>query len=377
MGNRRIALVLGAMLFAGFVTTAAADPDPGAGSDSGDIEMDPDQVGSGSGSGSATPTPAPDAVVKDPKAAKKWLTSAQQLVQKGDYFTSHGKPADAKTQYESAVTAYQNAITAGDDVSVNYALAQIEDKLGGTADAYHHLKLVATAKEGVKPDLQKKAQAKLDDLASKVGMVTLTIKPEGTSITIAGKVVGESPLTEPLVLMPGTYTASLSAAGYQPKDAEIKVEAGSESERKIDLEPIPVTIKHHVYEPEPETPTVAPKPSLIPLIVGASATGAFAITATITGIAAISQHHAYTDPTFTASERKDAQSTGRTLEHVTDACWGGAIVAAGFTAYWYFFKYAPALNAPPAGEQQRVVPKVDMIPWVSPDGSGLTVAGSF
>ncbi len=376
MGNRTIALAAGAMLLLGLIGHAIADPEPGSGSGDtgGDIEMEPDQVGSGSGSGSAAPA-TPEAITKDPKVAKKWLTTAQQLAQKGDYFAARNKPADAKVQYENAVTAYQNAIAASDDITVNYALGLVEDKLGATPDAYHHLKLVASAKEGVKPDLQKKAQAKLDDLGAKVGIVTLTIKPEGTSITIAGKVVGESPLTEPLVLLPGTYTASMSAAGYQPKDAEIKVEAGSEAERKIDLEPVPVTVKHQVFVAEPET-TGPAKPSMTVLYIGAGATAAFAITATITGIAAISQHHAFTDPTFTNSERKDAQSTGRTLEHITDLCWVGAIASAGFTAYWYMYRYKPALDASPPSSQ-RIVPKVDMIPWVSPDGGGLSAAGSF
>ncbi len=113
------------------------------------------------------------------------------------------------------------------------------------------------------------------------------------------------------------------------------------------------------------------------LYLGAGATGVFALTATITGIAAISQHHAYTDPTFTASERSDAQSTGRRLAHITDLCWIGAIASAAFTAYWYMYKYKPALDAAPGATPAREVPKVDVIPWVQPDGSGLTVAGSF
>jgi hypothetical protein len=378
MRHRAIAIVGGALLCAGLWARAGAQP-AGDGSGS-DIEMEPDPVGSGSGSGSGsatTPpdTTQPDVITKDPKVAKKWLAAALQLVAKGDYFTSHGKPADAKPQYENAVIAFGKAIEAGDDPAVYVQLATIEDKLGGTPDAIHHLKL-AIAGQGVKPDVVKKAQAKLDELAAKVGMVKLTINPEGATVTISGKQFGESPLAEPLVLMPGTYTASFAAAGYQPKDAEIKVEAGSESERKIDLEPIPISVKPHVIEPEPE-PEPVKKPSPLPLYVGIGATGVFLLTATITGISAISQHNAFTDPTFSNTERKDAQSTGRTMEHVTDICLVGMLGAAAFTAYWYQFKYKPALDAPPPGPERRNVPKVDVIPWVQPDGGGFVVAGSY
>ena len=42
----------------------------------------------------------------------------------------------------------------------------------------------------------------------KVGIVTLTIDPEGTTVTIDGKSYGDSPLKQPIVLMPGTVTAT-------------------------------------------------------------------------------------------------------------------------------------------------------------------------
>ena len=106
---------------------------------------------------------------------------------KGDYYTSHNRPADAKPQYENAITAYQKAIEAGDDVSIYYALALVEDKLGGTPAAYQHLKLVVAAESGVRADIQKKAQAKLDEVSGKVGLVTLHVTPDGTAISISGK----------------------------------------------------------------------------------------------------------------------------------------------------------------------------------------------
>src|SRR5262249_8624815 len=131
---------------------------------------------------------------------------------------------------------------------------------------------------------------------------------------------------------------------YQPKDAEIKVEAGSESERKIDLDPIPITVKPHV-EIAPDQPET-PQPPIIPLYIGLGATGAFLLGEIITGASAISQHHAFTDPTFSNSERKDAQSTGHLMEHLSDICLVAWVGSAAFTAYWYQYKYRPALNAP-------------------------------
>src|SRR5439155_10621650 len=157
-----------------------------------------------------------------------------------DYFVRAKRDGDAKAQYENAVTAYEKAIEAGDDNSLYFAMALVEDKLGATASAYKHLKTAIDPKSGVKPDVIKKAQAKLDELSAKVGTLMLAITPDGTQVMLAGKTLAESPLSEPLVLDPGTYTLSFVAVGYQPKDAEIKIEPGSESERKIVLEPVKV-----------------------------------------------------------------------------------------------------------------------------------------
>jgi hypothetical protein len=343
-------LLVGSLVIASLVMTARATAQP-----------EPD-VDSAAGSDAAP--------VKDPALAARWLAAAQQLVQKADYFASHGKPDDAKAQYGNAVIAYTKAIEAGDDVGVNYALALALDKLGSEADAYKHLKLAIA-----KPDVAKKAQAKLDEIAAKLGTVKLTITPDGAQVSLAGTPIGEAPMADPLVLAPGTYTLSLSAGGYQPKDVELKIEAGSESERKIDMEPVSVTGKPHIVgEPpgEPAAPGSKLSP-LMPMIIGGSATVVFVAVATITGVAAISQHHAFTDPTYSPSDRKDAQSTGRLEARINDACFVGAIAAAAFTGGWYWFMYRKQA----AADQPRAVSKVDLVPWVQPDAGGLVAAGSF
>src|SRR5450432_1251978 len=170
-------------------------------------------------------------------------------------------------------------------------MALIEDKLGAEPDAYQHLKLVVDAQPPVKPDALKKAQTKLDEVTGKVGIVTLTIDPDGTTVTIDGKSYGDSPIKEPIVLMPGTLTANFTLVGYQPKDVELKVEAGAGVEKKVTLEPVPIKIEPNKYEPEPEPVQVVIKPSKTLLIAGLGATAVFTVSAIIFGASAISQHN--------------------------------------------------------------------------------------
>jgi hypothetical protein len=372
MGNRRLALLAAASLLAS--NTSLAQPE-------GEIEMEGDSPAPADPPPEEPAEPQPEEpppVVKDPKIARKWQQAGDQLIRKGDYMTRHKKESEARTHYENAVTAYQKAIEASDDVSLHYQLAIAEDKAGKTIAALKHMKVVIAA-QGVKPDILKKAQAKLDELSMKIGVVTLTITPDGTQVTLGDEVIGDAPLPEPLVLMPGLHKVSLTAVGFQPKDLDLKVEAGSESERTIALDPVPVVAKPRVdVDPEP-MPVVEPeKPNLeLPLYIGGSATAGFVLIAAATGMVAIGKHGTYTDPAATPAERADARSSGKTLALVTDLCLVGAVGAAAFTAYWYQYKYKPAKALRDAPESSPPTAKVDVLPWVQPQAGGLSLAGSF
>ena len=354
------------------LATGVAHADPPAG---GDIEM----------GGDAKPAePAPDApaaaaAVKDPKAAKKWLAAARELAAKGDALTRKAKPDDAKAAYENAVTAYENSIAAGDDAGVNLALGVVEDKLGRTDAAARHYRMVATAKTGVPAAVVKQAQAKFDDASTKVGLVTFTVAPDGATIANGEKVLGRSPLTEPLILLPGDYTLTLSADGFQTKDAEIKVEAGSESDRKVELEPIKIVIEKQskVVENDEPPPPPPSKPSKVPVYVGLGV-GAVAIGISIVGdLTARSWHNTYVAPGTSTNERLDAKDNGRRWAHIADGCLIGGGVAIAFAGAYYLFHVRNHHTAEAADPMKREVPKVDMIPWVQPDAGGLSFAGSF
>jgi hypothetical protein len=317
--------------------------------------------------------PADAAPVKDPKVAKKWLDAANTLVKQGDKLTKQGKVDEAKTIYANAAVAYGKAIESSDDVAIQLSLANALDKSGDVVGAMKACKVVLAA-QGAKPDVTKKAQTKLDELTGKIGVVTLAITPEGTAISMGGTQIGEAPLAEPLVLPPGTHVLTLTAVGYQPKDIELKIEAGSESERKVDLEPIPMVTKPAEPEIIPEKTAGPTGPSRLPLYVGGGATVGLVLVATITGIIAIGYHSNY-EQSVLPQERADNRSSGKAFALTTDIALLGAVGAAAFTTYWYMVKYQPQAHA--MAERQAVGPKVDVLPWVQSDAGGLTAVGSF
>jgi len=287
--------------------------------------------------------------------------------------TKQGKADEAKAQYDNAVTAYQKAIEAGDDVAVHLQLALVHDKLGAYTDEIQQLRLLVDPANGAKPDLVKKAQAKLDETLAKVGTVVFKVSPEGATITRDGVQIGDAPMTTPLALVPGAYTFSFAAVGYQPKDVEVKVEAGGEIERSVELAPVPVVVRPVIHD-EVETAEAPKQPDRMPLYLGAGATGAFLVAGTAFGIAAISAHKTFVAPKTSPSDRADAQSYGRLRAHLADASFGCMVIAGAFTGYWYWFHIRNATaEAPP----ERIPPKVDVIPWVQPGGGGFVVTGDL
>ena len=352
-----------------------------------EIEMEPD---TGSAKPPDPPKPAPDEidmpadpppgdpppVVKDPKLAKKVATTAQQAATKGDQLTRQKKLDEAKVQYETAATAYLKAIELGDDLNLYYDLGVVEDKLGKTAQAAIHWRKVIKG-TGARPDVVKKATAKFDEASTKVGVVMLVVKPEGATISLDNNEIGKSPLAEPLILMPGTYTFQLAADGFQLKSVEVTVEAGSESERGIDLEPIKVVIE--TRPPIEDTPPPPPPkpPSKLPLYIGAGATGGFLLVTAITGLVAVGMHGTFVAPNTASFDRDLARYDGKNYARVADIALIGTIGAAGFTAYWYFFKYKKAQKktviekARGPDEPQKVL----VTPWIQSDAGGLTTGG--
>jgi hypothetical protein len=325
--------------------------------------------------------PAPD-----PKVAKKWLFAGHQLMQRGSYLAARGRPDEAKPQFEQAAVAFARAIEASDDVNIYLELATAEDKLGKLDAAVKHVRRVVDATAGIRPDVAKRAASLLEQLLTRVGLVTLTVVPAGTSITLGGAELGTSPLPEPLVLLPGTYTLSFQADGFQPREAELKVEPGSETERTVELEPIKVIVQPvKPAEPDPVV-TVAPprRASRTPLYIGAGVAGAASLGAGVLGILALREHATFTDPTSSMPDREDARTRGKRFALVGDVSLAAATAAAGFTVYWYIYRYrqdSTRLASDPAGNpvhnRMHHRAKLDAVPWVQPESAGIVLAGSF
>jgi hypothetical protein len=329
------------------------------------------------------PEPAP---AHDPKEAKRWMTAGDTLIKGGDKYTRRGKTAEAQSQYERALVSYEKAYELSGNPQVFYAIAAAEEKLGKTHEALLHYRAV-TLQVTDNPKLIELANQRLGALSQDVGLLTATIDPEGANLALDGDPVGTSPMSQPLVLAPGTYTLQITADGFQPMEVKLLIEGGSESERTFKLEPVPVVFDKPKQAPKPiARPKTGPAPSKLLVWVGLGATLALSGVATTTGVLALSRHKTFEDPDATPAERESARDSGKKLSLTTDLCLAGAVIAAGFTTYYYFGVYRPRLrkhrkpadrNPPGARRTREEAPKVVVAPWVQPSIGGIAIAVTY
>ena len=336
--------------------------------------------------GASTLAPAPSAAQEldmtggrtaaDPAAVRAAQEEGDTNLKKGDYFARKGRQAEAKAAFERALAAYLKAWEAGAAPTLHYQLGLVYDKLGKSLDAAKQYRKFLSDAKDARGDERSNAQERLDVLMGAFGAVTINVDPVGASLELGGNPIGIAPLADPLLLLPGEYTLTISADGFVPQEAKLSVEAGSEAERKFTLDKVTIIVETPKQAPvgrELPDGTIAPPPvSKRWLWVGGGVTIALAGVATTTGILASKRHGVFTAAGSTDEERADARSSGRTLAFITDLTIGATLVAAGVTTYYYLTDYRPRAQGKVTGAERTA-----LAPWLGSDGGGLAVVGGF
>jgi hypothetical protein len=337
--------------------------------------------------------PAEDAPpVRDPKAAKKLADGASKFAKKGDKLVKRKKDAEAQAEYERAIAAYDKSFELYPDARVLVTSAALEVKRGRFLEAHARLeRALAETEVPLDDKTRARAQAMDEEAKLRLGIVVLTIVPEGAMISIDGVEIGAAPLAKPIVLAPGEHQLSVAADGFVTLEQKLVVDEGSESERTFELQPVPVVVKPPAPPPPPPPPPLPPPPSKLPVWAGAGATLLFTAGAVTTGFFALGEHGTFTDENATDDARDDAQSAGKRYARMSDVFTGVAVVAAGFTAYYYLKVYRPKAANRSRLEREREGshdelsdrrgksrrPKLVVMPTVQASGGGLVIGGWF
>lgn len=115
-------------------------------------------------------------------------------------------------------------------------LGQVYEKQGRFADSarYYDHSMRNFPPSG-KPELKQALVTRFNEVRAKVGAVTVKVSVPEAKLLIAGKEVGESPLTAPLYLEPGSYELDVQKPGHTSERRTLLVGAGAELAIDVDL----------------------------------------------------------------------------------------------------------------------------------------------
>jgi hypothetical protein len=156
-------------------------------------------------------------------------------------------------------------------------LAACELKLGLHRDAAEH---IAYFLRELKPDAPREkrmyAEAGMREAQAKIEAVQVTVNVNGAEVRLDGKVVGRSPLLDPVFVMPGPHTFDAIADGFPIASASIDAKAAG-------MRDLALVLKR--AEPPPPPVVVVPpeaRPVWPAVVTGALAVGGLAVGAGLT-----------------------------------------------------------------------------------------------
>ncbi len=277
---------------------------------------------------------APKAPVAPPGALAKGPSSAAPAAAPPDKKTKdlarkaygEGEKAYAAGDFSAAYTGYSKANELIPSAHAAYWAAKSLDQGGKSEDAIKGYEALLADPGSTKIGEEKLSDAhtRLATLkAAQIGEVTVSSAALGTVLLVDGA-PQPGPLPTTLKLAPGPHKLTLTAEGYDAKELDLQVQAGTKVEQNVELAP-------HVAPPPPPPPVpeMAPPPpppppleqhSKVPAYVTLGIATGGAIVGTIFGVKALQSKSDYDkDPTT-----KHADDTERNAL-IADMAFGVAV----------------------------------------------------
>jgi hypothetical protein len=267
--------------------------------------------------------PAPDAAAK--KEARQRFEHGTQLYADGDYSV--------------ALAEFERAYTLVPDYRVLYNIGQVNIQLGQYARAIVTLKeYVTRGATELSPDRIKSVQTDLDMLAGRTATIVLEVEPEGVEITLDGKVIGTTPVADPVVVDVGERRIDLKRSGFVSQGQTLSLAGGDRYVAQFKL--VPESTAGDRVKPEAPVAVVPPpKPAKTkPIVyVGYGTTAALAAGAIVSGALGASAAADLKDLRdtrgVTRTDLDSAHDKAKTRLLVADVLGAAALVAGAVTIY--------------------------------------------
>jgi hypothetical protein len=143
-----------------------------------------------------------------------------------------GFAALKKNDLEAARAAFAEAWRKRQHFAIALSLAEVEMRLERHVEAAEHWQYVLGNLPSDLTDQRAHAQAQLAECKTRIGTLTLQVKPPGASVYIDERLVGDAPLNRELYLPPGEHHVYVANAGQRSETRSVRMAPGS----KLSLE---------------------------------------------------------------------------------------------------------------------------------------------
>jgi tetratricopeptide (TPR) repeat protein len=306
---------------------------------------------------------APDKKTRD--AARKAYGEGEKAFAAGDFSAAHTGYAKANELIPSAHAAYW--------------AAKSLDQGGKTDDAIkaYEALLADPGASKIGDDKLGDAQTRLATLkASLVGEITVSTLPATATVSVDG-VAQPGPPPVVLKLAPGPHKLGFTAEGFDAKEVDLQVQAGTKVEQKVELQQhaalLPPLAAEPVVAPAPLPPPPEPeKHSKVPAYVTLGIAAGGAIVGTIFGVQALQSKSDF-DKTPTTKSADDTERNAL----IADMAFGVAVTL-GVTGIVLLTSSDDAPDAPKAATL-HLPPKSTfrVVPYVGRESGGAAARLTF
>jgi hypothetical protein len=150
----------------------------------------------------------------------------------GQQHAEQGREHLRNHEYEQAARALEISFRLSGDPHVLYDLADALRRLSRYAAAAERLRLyIDRVGPELTPEQRVELEQEIQELRSQYAVVTISTDPQGASLLLGQRLVGTTPLENPLKLNHGHYELHIHLDGYRDIDEDLTVAGG----RALDL----------------------------------------------------------------------------------------------------------------------------------------------
>jgi tetratricopeptide (TPR) repeat protein len=312
----------------------------------------------------SSPAPASAARSESPSGAAEPTTEAAnpEVLAEARQRFDRGLELYADGDYPLALIEFRRAHALVPHYRVLYNIGQVSVQLGSYADARRAFEdYLAQGGDQIAEDRRQAVTRDVEMLRRRTAFLTVDANVAGAEVLVDDVLVGQAPLSAPLLVDAGVHRVTVRHQGYTPRSSRVTLAGGDEETLQLALEKV-VKEKQTIVVRE-----AAPEDSDALMIAGWVTTGALTAGAIVTGIMGAGEAKELQelrrsnreDVTNLPTRLESAQSNARSLLLASDVFSGAALVV-GSLSLWVTVSPGEPSSSTPRDKSREPTPELEL-----------------